>query len=290
MTEFGERGDRTVTVTRTFDAPRELVWAAWTDPRHLPHWYGAKGWTLPGCRIDLRPGGAYHFVHSGPTAADRMVSHGTYVEVEPPARLVCTEAFEGRDGETVNTVTFTERDGTTTVTIELEFPTREARDAQLATRMVGGMTESFERLESYLDGRTARTPIAMKLELVPIPVTDLDRAKDFYIGTLGFTEDVDLTIAEGVRFCQMTPPSSACSIIVSTGLPFEASPPGSLRWLHLVVKDIKTARDELIARGVAMGEIADVGGGVLYSGFSDPDGNTWTLQEMPWRAGDFADT
>lgn len=286
MTEFETRGDRTVVVTRTFAAPRELVWAAWTDPAHLRHWYGAKGWTLPGCEIDLRVGGAYRFVHAGPDAA-RLVSSGVYTEVSAPERLVCTEAYEGTAGESVNTMTFATVDGGTKVTIEVEYDSAAARDAMLDTRMEAGMSESFDRLAGHLDSRLARAPIAMKLELVPIPVSDLDRAKAFYTGTLGFVEDVDITIAEGVRFCQLTPPSSACSIMLSVGLPYEASPPGSLRWLHLVVADIVAARDELIARGVEMGEITDVGGGVLYSGFADPDGNTWTLQYMPWRVGDF---
>jgi uncharacterized protein YndB with AHSA1/START domain/catechol 2,3-dioxygenase-like lactoylglutathione lyase family enzyme len=286
VTEFETRGDRTVVITRTLAAPRELVWAAWTDPRHLPHWYGAKGWTLPVCEVDLRVGGAYRFVHAGP-GAGRMVSSGVYTEVSPPDRLVCTESYEGVDGESVNTLTFAEKDGSTTLTIEVQYSTAAVRDAMLDTRMEDGMSESFDRLEGYLDSRKAQTPIAMKLELVPIPVSDLDRAKAFYTGTLGFVDDVDMTLADGVRFCQLTPPSSACSIIISTGLPFEASPPGSLRWLHLVVSDIKVARDELIARGVELDEIVDVGGGVLYSGFADPDGNTWTLQEMPWRSKDF---
>ena len=286
MTTFDTRGDLEVVISRAVDAPRELVWAAWTDPAHLPHWYGAKGWTLPVCEIDLRVGGAYRFVHAGP-AAQQMTSSGVYQEVSAPERLVCTEAYEGVEGESVNTVTFAESGPGTLVTIELRYPTREIRDAMLETRMREGMEEGFQRLDEFVASRRATAPIAMKLELVPIPVSAVDRAKAFYTGTLGFVDDVDITIADGVRFCQLTPPSSACSIMLSTGLPFEASPPGSLRWLHLVVKDIKEAREELIARGVEMDEIVDVGRGVLYSGFSDPDGNTWTLQEMPWRSADF---
>jgi predicted enzyme related to lactoylglutathione lyase len=127
----------------------------------------------------------------------------------------------------------------------------------------------------------------MKLELVPIPVADVDRAKDFYAQKLGFTEDVDVRPAEGVRVVQLTPPGSACSISIGTGLPvYEDSLPGAVKGLHLVVDDIESARAELVSRGVEVGPVQDVGGGVKYAGFADPDGNTLTLQEMAWRTGD----
>ncbi|MEO3808528.1 VOC family protein [Sphaerisporangium sp. B11E5] len=125
-------------------------------------------------------------------------------------------------------------------------------------------------------------PGAFLLELVPIPVADVDRAKDFYIG-LGFTLDVDIAPAEGVRVVQLTPPGSACSISLTTGLPFMEMPAGSQRGLHLVVHDIEKARATLVERGADVGEIQDMGRGVTYAYFADPDGNTWTLQHMPWR-------
>lgn len=127
----------------------------------------------------------------------------------------------------------------------------------------------------------------MKLELVPIPVVDVDRSKAFYIEMLGFTEDVDVQPAEGVRVVQLTPPGSACSISIGTGLPvYEDLPPGSVRGLHLVVADIERARADLVGRGVEVSPVEDVGGGVRYAGFADPDGNSFTFQEMPWRTGD----
>jgi predicted enzyme related to lactoylglutathione lyase len=126
----------------------------------------------------------------------------------------------------------------------------------------------------------------MKLELVPIPVTDVDRAKAFYAEQLGFVVDVDVRPADGVRVVQLTPPGSACSIGMGTGLPVYEAPPGSVRGLHLVVADIERAREELVGRGVDVGAVQDVGGGVLYAALEDPDGNTLTLQEMPWRTGD----
>jgi predicted enzyme related to lactoylglutathione lyase len=124
----------------------------------------------------------------------------------------------------------------------------------------------------------------LKLELVPIPVMDIDRAKAFYVDRLGFVEDVDARPSESVRVVQLTPPASACSIVLGAGLPMIAMEPGSLRGLHLVVKDIGEARQTLIDRGVEVGEIVSQGEGVKYASFEDPDGNTWALQEMAWRS------
>ncbi len=127
----------------------------------------------------------------------------------------------------------------------------------------------------------------MKLELVPIPVADVDRAKAFYVERLGFVEDVDVRPADGVRVVQVTPPGSACSIGMGTGLPaYDDMAPGSTKGLHLVVADIEQARADLLGRGVDVGEVVDVGGGVKYAWLTDPDGNTLTLQEMAWRTGD----
>jgi catechol 2,3-dioxygenase-like lactoylglutathione lyase family enzyme len=127
----------------------------------------------------------------------------------------------------------------------------------------------------------------LKLELVVVPVTDVDAAKAYYRDGLGFVEDHDVRPADGVRVVQLTPPGSACSITLGTGLPVYAeSPPGSVKGLHLVVADLDEARAELAGRGVEVGEVQDVGGGVRYAGLSDPDGNTLVLQEMAWRTGD----
>ncbi len=126
----------------------------------------------------------------------------------------------------------------------------------------------------------------MKLELVPVPVTDLDTSAAFY-ERVGFVRDVDVTPSEGVRIVQLTPPGSACSILLSTGLPEIADmKPGAIKGLHLVVQDIAAARDELIGRGIEVGDLVPVGGGVTYAGITDPDGNTLTLQQMDWRTGD----
>jgi predicted enzyme related to lactoylglutathione lyase len=128
--------------------------------------------------------------------------------------------------------------------------------------------------------------VEMKLELVPIPVTDVDRSKAFYADKVGFVVDVDVQPMEGVRVVQLTPPGSACSIGLGSGLAAFEGTPGSVRALHLVVADIEAARAELLGRGVDVGAVEDVGGGIRYAGFADPDGNTLTLQQMAWRTGD----
>ena len=124
-----------------------------------------------------------------------------------------------------------------------------------------------------------------KLELIPIPVSDVDRAIAFYADKLGFHKDVDVQPSDGVRIVQLTPEGSGCSVGFGTGLEVYAGEPGSIRGLHLVVEDVAEARAELLRRGVDVGEVHDFGGGVKGADFSDPDGNGFELQEMAWRKG-----
>jgi catechol 2,3-dioxygenase-like lactoylglutathione lyase family enzyme len=119
----------------------------------------------------------------------------------------------------------------------------------------------------------------LKLELVPIPVSDVDRAKAFYTEKARFNEDHDLRATDKMRVVQLTPPGSACSIVIGSGI--VNTPPGSVQGLHLVVSDINAARAEFADRGVEVGEVQDLGG-VLYVSFSDPDGNGWLLQQLPY--------
>jgi catechol 2,3-dioxygenase-like lactoylglutathione lyase family enzyme len=125
----------------------------------------------------------------------------------------------------------------------------------------------------------------MKVELIPLPVSDVDRAIAFYVEKLGFRQDFDVQPSDGVRIVQLTPEGSGCSLGFGTGLDVYAGEPGSVRGVHLVVEDIAEARAELVGRGVEIGEIQDFGGGVKGADFSDPDGNTLELQEMAWRKG-----
>lgn len=126
----------------------------------------------------------------------------------------------------------------------------------------------------------------MKLELIPLPVSDVDRAIAFYADKLGFNKDFDVQPSDGVRVVQLTPEGSGCSVGFGTGLDVYAGEPGSVRGLHLAVEDITEARDELVSRGVEVGKIHDFGGGVRGANFSDPDGNSFELQEMTWRTGE----
>jgi pimeloyl-ACP methyl ester carboxylesterase/predicted enzyme related to lactoylglutathione lyase len=124
----------------------------------------------------------------------------------------------------------------------------------------------------------------MKLELIPIPVTDIDLSKTFYADKVGFNVDHDVTPSDGVRIIQLTPPGSTCSIVLGKGVgEFDQMQPGAVKGLHLVVDDIATARETLLTRGVDMGEIDDMGR-IKYAAFSDPDGNSWTLQEITQRS------
>ena len=119
----------------------------------------------------------------------------------------------------------------------------------------------------------------MRLELVPLPVSDVERSKVFYIEQVGFVLDHDVQPGNGMRVVQLTPPGSACSIVIGTGMGNTDVLPGSVRSLHLVVSDIGHVREVLLKRGVAISDINDMGG-VKYAYFSDPDGNTWALQEI----------
>ncbi|HYI24294.1 MAG TPA: glyoxalase superfamily protein [Thermomicrobiales bacterium] len=120
----------------------------------------------------------------------------------------------------------------------------------------------------------------MKLELVTVPVSDVDRAKAFYVDNVGFNPDHDHRVSDDLRFVQLTPPGSGCSISIGTGL--STMPPGSLEGLQLVVTDIEAAHDALEARGVEVSDIQDLPWGSFVF-FADPDGNRWNVQQIAPR-------
>jgi predicted enzyme related to lactoylglutathione lyase len=123
----------------------------------------------------------------------------------------------------------------------------------------------------------------MKLELVAVPVSDVDRAMAFYVDQVGFVADYDHTVSDEVRFVQLTPPGSACSIAIGRGL--TAMSPGSLDNLQMVIADADAARSELAGRGVEVSDVEDQPWG-RFAFFNDPDGNRWALQQLPaWSAG-----
>ncbi len=117
----------------------------------------------------------------------------------------------------------------------------------------------------------------MRLELIPVPVSDVDRARAFYVEKVGFNLDHDHTVSEDLRFVQLTPPGSACSIAIGTGV--ATTSPGSAQGMLLVVSDINAARADLAGRGVDISEVRDEGWGARHAYFQDPDGNSWQLQQ-----------
>jgi predicted enzyme related to lactoylglutathione lyase len=125
-----------------------------------------------------------------------------------------------------------------------------------------------------------RCTVDWKLELVAIPVSDVDRAKSFYTEKVGFNADHDHRVSDEIRFVQLTPPGSACSIALGTGI--INTPPGSVQGLQLVVSDIGAARAELVERGVEVSEVQNFDWGSFVF-FSDPDGNGWSVQQLPAR-------
>jgi catechol 2,3-dioxygenase-like lactoylglutathione lyase family enzyme len=121
-------------------------------------------------------------------------------------------------------------------------------------------------------------PMAWKLELIPIPVSDVDRAKQFYVEKLHFHLDHDVTTGPNFRVVQLTPVGSACSICIGTGI--VSTPPGSVQGLHLVVSDIHAAHAQLAAAGVVTSDIKEMGPGISFVFFKDPDGNGWAVQHI----------
>ena len=142
--------EREIVLTRVFNAPRRLVFEAWTNPKHVPRWMlGPEGWTMPVCEIDLRPGGAWHFVWRRSDGTE-MGMRGVYREIKPPERLVTTESWGGKWPETLNTLLLSEEDGKTTMKQTMLFPSKEARDAALKTEMKEGASQGYDRLDDYL--------------------------------------------------------------------------------------------------------------------------------------------
>ena len=142
--------DREIVMTRVFEAPRRLVFEAHSKCEHVKHWWGPRGFTLVSCTMDFRPGGAWRYVQRKASGAE-YAFHGEFREIVPPERIVWTFEFEGMPGEVaVETMTFVERDGNTTLTTRSLAPSREARDAVLQSGMEKGAAETWDRLEEYV--------------------------------------------------------------------------------------------------------------------------------------------
>jgi uncharacterized protein YndB with AHSA1/START domain len=143
--------DREIVLTRAFDAPRQMVFDALTTPALLRRWFGARGWNLVVCEVDLRVGGAWRFVSRGPDGTD-MGHGGVYREILPPERLVYTELFDDQSypGESLITHVLTEQNARTTLTSTVRYASREGRDTALSYPMKRGVAESYDRLTELL--------------------------------------------------------------------------------------------------------------------------------------------
>jgi uncharacterized protein YndB with AHSA1/START domain len=143
--------DREVEMTRVFDAPRALVFAAYSKPEHIPHWWGPRSVTTIVEAMDVRPGGAWRFIQRDADGAE-YAFYGEYREVEPPERIVSTFEFEGFPGlVVVDTLTLREADGKTTLTVISRFTSREERDRMVESGLEGGAREMWERLAEHLE-------------------------------------------------------------------------------------------------------------------------------------------
>jgi uncharacterized protein YndB with AHSA1/START domain len=147
--------DRELAMIRSFDAPRGLVWDAWTKPELLKQWLGVRGgWTFAVCEVDLKVGGKYRYVWRGPSGAE-MGMGGVFREVVKPERLVATEKFDESwyEGDAMDTTTFVERGGKTTVTTTVRYASKAVRDAVLKSPMESGVAESYNKLDEVLASR-----------------------------------------------------------------------------------------------------------------------------------------
>jgi len=145
--------EKEIVITRVFNAPRQLVFDAFTKPELLKRWlFGPPDWTFEVCEVDLRVGGSYRYVWRGPNG-EEMGMGGIHREVVPPERIVATQLFDQdwTNGEAIGTIVLTEQDGKTTLTNTILYSSREARDAVLKTPMDKGMAEGYDRLEQILE-------------------------------------------------------------------------------------------------------------------------------------------
>ena len=152
------RGDREIVMTRTFNAPRRLVWEAYTKPELLKKWLlGPDGWYFITCEVDLRVGGKYRYVWKNDEKNQTLGMGGEYREIAAPGRLVCTEKFDDFPGEAINTLELAEHNGVTTLISTALAPSKEARDGMLQSGMEKGVARSYERLDDVL-GAMASQP------------------------------------------------------------------------------------------------------------------------------------
>lgn len=287
--------DRTIVITRTFAAPRELVWKVWTDPKHVEKWWGPRGFSTTVRQLDLRPGGKSDYVMKGADGAEYPVG-GTFREVVPFERIVSTDEFlEGFEVPGVDlprgivaTIEFAD-DGPnrTRLTITLTHPTQEDKAKHEAMGVVGGWLSSLDCLDEYAGHLAAATGEAMSPAIfVNLPVKDLKRSIAFYT-TLGARPNPQFS-DDTAAYLALTP---AVVVMALTEAKFQSFTTKAIAdatktaQMELTLPrpsraDVDgTVRAAVAAGGTAHGEPTDYG--FMYQhGFSDPDGHTWGLIHM----------
>lgn len=291
---------RDIVITRVLNAPVATVWNLWTDPDSVPGWWGPEDYTCPLARIDLREGGAYLFAMRAPAEQGGAVSYtgGVYTRIEPLRRLEFTQNLTDEAGVPLAEAELPDgfSQGVRTIVefrdvgglAELTITEKGWRRSLMSVFAYAGMHQSLDKMserltEASTEPSTAPStgwhPLDLKLELVPLPVSDVDRSRSFYTDVLGFHLDHDVQPGNGMRIVQLTPPGSACSIVIGSGMGQASPDERTVHGLHLVVGDIVATRDHLRGRGADISEIDDMGG-VKFAYFSDPDGNSWALQQL----------
>lgn len=287
--------DRTIVLTRVFNAPRELVWKVWTDPKHVEKWWGPRGFNTTVKELDVRPGGKSNYVMTGPDGTEYPAG-GVIREVVPFERIVSTDEFpEGYELPGVDlpkgmiaTVVFTdEGPNKTKLTLTVSHPSAEEKAKHEAMGMVGGWQSSFDCLEDHLASLSAATGEPMTPAIfVNLPVKDLKKSIAFYTA-LGARQNMQFS--DDTAAClQLTP---AVVVMALTEAKFQSFT------TKAIADATKTAQVELTlprpskadvdgtvkaavaAGGTAHGEATDYG--FMYQhGFADPDGHTWGLIHM----------
>jgi uncharacterized protein YndB with AHSA1/START domain/predicted enzyme related to lactoylglutathione lyase len=261
-----------ITITRVFDAPRELVWKSWTEPEQLAQWWGPAGWSTPvsSVTMDVRPGGEFRLVSTNEDGA-AMPVRGTYTEVVPPERLVLEEGAQGAWHEgAVSEVRLIDLGDDRT---EMRFRTTIHTTAAEAGTAEAGLSGAFDRLAEHVE---KPRPLVAGVDFVSIPTRDLDRAMDFYGNVLGLERSsVWQRPGEPAVGAEFENGTVTIALMVSERLGQEFKPhsvPVAFR-----VDDVAAARATLESRGVRFkGDIID--SGVCHQAiFEDPDGNVLDL-------------
>lgn len=278
--------DREFVLTHTFRAPAAKVFAAYTDPKLVPQWWGGRGAQVQVEAMDVRPGGKWRFVQRRPDGKEAAFS-GQYIEVSPVHRLVYTFLAEGQPNEVMATVELAEANGTTTLTLTSLCASKAVRDSMLQYGAAAGAKHAWDRLAEVLaPAAKAPSPIG-SLGYATLFVSDQDRAVEFYTKVLGFDLVGDNPQPGGHRFIAVNPPGQQQFVVLWPGTPGKSSVAKGNLPGHLIctVPDIDAAFAALKARGAKTEEHAPVK--APFASFVtvvDPDGNRIMVQQQAFRA------